>query len=73
MRPKHRRILRLRQLRKERDWTQQQMADRVGLHVNAYNGIETGRTNPSLENAKAIAKVFNLPVDQVFDYVEVPA
>lgn len=73
MRPKHRKVLRLRQLRRARELTQGDMAKRVGIHINAYNAIETGRSTPSLDTAKDIAAVFGEPVEQVFDYVEVPA
>jgi putative transcriptional regulator len=72
MRRKHRkRILRLRQLRRARELTQAQMAAVVGIGLNAYNAIETGRATPSLTTAKTIAQVFTRPVEEVFEYVEV--
>lgn len=49
------------------------MAERVGLHINAYNAIEKGRSTPSLDTAKSIAAVFGESVEQVFEYIEVPA
>jgi putative transcriptional regulator len=73
MRKKHRKVLRLRQLRRARELTQVQIARKVGIHVNAYNAIETGRSTPSLDTARSIAGLFGQPVEQVFEYVEVPA
>lgn len=73
MRQKHRKVLRLRQLRREREWTQAKIAARVGIHINAYRMIELGQAVPNLDTARAIAKVFDQPIEQVFDYVEVPA
>jgi DNA-binding XRE family transcriptional regulator len=73
MRPKHKRVLRLRQLRRARELTQAELAGRVGIHPNAYNAIEKGRSVPSLDTAKNIAAVFGEPVETVFGYVEVPA
>ena len=60
-----------RQLRRARELTQADMAVRVGIHINAYNAIENGRSIPSLNTAKAIAAVFSEPVETVFDYVKV--
>jgi putative transcriptional regulator len=73
MRPKHHRVLRLRQLRRARELTQADMAKRVGIHINAYNAIEKGRATPSLVTAKAIAEVFSEPIERVFEQVEVSA
>jgi putative transcriptional regulator len=70
MRRKHlKRVLRLRQLRRARELTQAEMASLVGIGINAYNAIETGRATPNLATAKAIAKVFGRPVEEVFEYV----
>jgi putative transcriptional regulator len=73
MRKKHTTVLRLRQLRRARELTQVEIAKRVGIHVNAYNAIEKGRSTPSLDTARALANVFGEPVEHVFEYVEVPA
>jgi putative transcriptional regulator len=73
MRQKHKRVMRLRQLRRARELTQVEIAKRVGIHRNAYNAIEKGRSEPGLETAKKIAAVFQQPVEHVFAYVEVPA
>lgn len=71
MRQKHKTILRLRQLRRARELTQQQIAKRVGIHVNAYGAIEKGKAVPSLNTAREIAKVFGESIEHVFDRIEV--
>lgn len=55
-------------LRKERTLTQQEMADKVGLHVNQIRRYETGNAQPSLEALKKIALALNITIDSlVFD------
>jgi len=54
---------RLIQLRRERDWTQQDVADQVGLHVNQIKRYEAGSAQPSLEGLKKIAKAFSVSTD----------
>lgn len=54
---------RLIQLRRERDWTQQELADQVGLHVNQVKRYEAGSAQPSLEGLKKLAKTFSVSTD----------
>jgi len=55
-------------LRKERSLTQQEMADKVGLHVNQIRRYEAGNAQPSLEALKKIALAMNITIDSlVFD------
>lgn len=54
---------RLIQLRRERDWTQQDVAEQVGLHVNQIKRYEAGSAQPSLEGLKKIAKAFSVSTD----------
>jgi putative transcriptional regulator len=70
MRPNH--VLQLRQLRRARELTQVAIAERVGITTNAYNAIERGRSTPSLSTAREIAKVFALPIEEVFREIEIP-
>ena len=57
---------RLKVLRAERDWTQGQLADLVGVSRQAVNAIETGRYDPSLPLAFRIAKLFKRPIEAIF-------
>ncbi len=57
---------RLKVLRAERDWSQQDLADALGVSRQSVNAIETGKYDPSLPLAFRIADVFNLPIEQIF-------
>lgn len=52
------------------EMTQAELADRVGLTRQTIIAIEQGRYSPSLEVAFKIARVFDVPLDQVFAYPE---
>jgi transcriptional regulator with XRE-family HTH domain len=54
---------RLIQLRRERDWTQQDVAEQVGLHVNQIKRYEAGTAQPSLEGLKKLAVAFSRSTD----------
>lgn len=58
---------RLKVLRAERDWSQAELAGRLQVSRQSINAIETGRQEPSLEVAYRIARLFDLPVDHVFE------
>ena len=58
---------RLKVLRAERDWSQQDLADRLEVSRQSVNAIETGKYDPSLPLAFRIAGVFALPIEQIFD------
>lgn len=57
---------RLRLLRAERGWTQEQLSAAIGVSRQAINALETERHDPSLDLAFRIAAAFALPVEQVF-------
>jgi putative transcriptional regulator len=57
---------RIRVLRAERDWTQADLAERLGVSRNAVNSIENGRFDPSLPMAYRFSDVFKLPVEEIF-------
>ncbi len=57
---------RLKVLRAERDWSQGDLAERLGVSRQSVNAIETGKYDPSLPLAFRIAKLFGLPVEQIF-------
>ncbi|MEL7311284.1 MAG: helix-turn-helix transcriptional regulator [Pseudomonadota bacterium] len=59
----------IRELRETNDqMTQQALADRIGVTRQTVNAIEAGKYSPSLEVAFRIASVFELPLEQVFEY-----
>jgi putative transcriptional regulator len=57
---------RIRELRNDRGWTQQQLADAVGVSRQSINSIECGRYVPSLPLALTFARVFACPTDAIF-------
>jgi putative transcriptional regulator len=57
---------RLKVLRAERDWSQQQLADLLEVSRQSVNAIETGRYDPSLPLAFRIAEVFELGIEEIF-------
>ena len=57
---------RVRQLRSERGWTQQELADAVGVSRQSINSIERDRYIPSLFLALTFARVFRCSTDQIF-------
>ena len=57
---------RLRVLRAEREWSQQELADRLEVSRQSVNAIETGKYDPSLPLAFRIAQLFDLPVEAIF-------
>ncbi|WP_144120622.1 helix-turn-helix transcriptional regulator [Catellatospora sichuanensis] len=60
---------RIRVLRVEHgEMTQAELAERVGVTRQTVIAIEQGRYSPSLEMAFQIARVFKVPLDDVFQY-----
>ena len=57
---------RVKQLRGERGWTQQQLADAVGVSRQSINSIERERYVPSLPLALTFARVFGCSTEQIF-------
>jgi putative transcriptional regulator len=57
---------RLKVLRAERDWSQQDLAERLRVSRQSVNAIETGKYDPSLPLAFRIAELFGLAIEQVF-------
>ena len=57
---------RLRVLRAERQWSQQDLADHLGVSRQSVNAVETGKYDPSLPLAFRIADVFGLAIEEIF-------
>ena len=54
---------RLRELRSERNWSQAELAERAGVSRQTINAIETGKYDPSLPLAFALARIFKLKIE----------
>ena len=57
---------RLKVLRAERNWSQQELAERLEVSRQSVNAIETGRYDPSLPLAFRIAQVFTMQIEDIF-------
>ena len=57
----------LKGLRATRGWSQSDLADKLEVSRQSVNAIETGRYDPSLPLAFRIARLFELPVEAIFD------
>lgn len=58
---------RLKVLRAEQDWTQEDLANRVGTSRQTINSIETGKYDPSLPLAFKLARLFGRPIEEIFE------
>ena len=56
---------RVRELRQEKNLTQQQLADISGLHKNYIGMIERGERNPSLVNIEILSKSFEISISEL--------
>ncbi len=50
------------------EMTQQELADKLNVSRQTVNAIESGKYSPSLELAFRIAEIFNVPLNEVFQY-----
>ena len=57
----------LRVLRAERDWSQADLADRLGVSRQTVNALETGKYDPSLPLAFKIAALVDRLIEDIFD------
>jgi len=58
---------RLKVLRAERDWSQEDLANRARVSRQTINAIETGKYSPSLALAFKLSRLFNQSIEQIFE------
>ena len=58
---------RLRELRVNKEWTQEDLAEKLNVSRQTVNSIEMEKYDPSLPLALKIARLFRLPVEEIFD------
>lgn len=61
---------RLAELRTTKGWTQQQLADLVGVSRQTVISLERGRYNPSITLAFQLARTFEIQIEKMFLYEE---
>lgn len=57
----------MRDLRQQHNWSQAELAERLKVSRQTVNAIETDKYDPSLPLAFKIAKLFRLPIEEVFE------
>jgi putative transcriptional regulator len=57
---------RLKVLRAERSWSQADLAGKLEVSRQSVNAIETGKFDPSLPLAFKLARLFGLPIEDIF-------
>ena len=57
----------LKVLRAIRNWSQAELGERLDVSRQAVNAIETGKYDPSLPLAFKIARLFEQPIEEIFD------
>lgn len=60
-------MIQLKQIRLENEWTQQYVADRIGITKSAYSNIENQNRNPSLKVALQLQKLFGLSIEKLME------
>ncbi|MGD1120242.1 MAG: helix-turn-helix transcriptional regulator [Dehalococcoidales bacterium] len=60
----------IRSLRKRAELSQEDVADKAGIHVTYLSGIERGLRNPALKNIRRLAQALGVPTKELFDFEE---
>lgn len=61
---------RLRELRAAKEWSQADLADKLGVSRQTVNAIETEKYDPSLPLAFKVARLFKKPIEEIFELVK---
>ena len=59
---------RLRELRSSKEWSQSDLAEKLGVSRQTINAIETEKYDPSLPLAFKMAWLFKLPIEEIFEH-----
>lgn len=59
---------RIKVLRAEKNLTQEELADIIGVSRQTINAIEKEKFDPSLPTAFRISRLFNLKIEEIFNY-----
>jgi putative transcriptional regulator len=57
----------LRELRAAKEWSQADLADKLGVSRQTVNAIETEKYDPSLPLAFKVARLFKKPIEEIFE------
>ena len=59
---------RLRRLRRQADFTQEQLAERIGVSVEFISNMERGINAPSFETLEKLAHSLKITVSELFEF-----
>jgi putative transcriptional regulator len=59
---------RLRQMRAAKEWSQGYLAEKLGVSRQTINAIETEKYDPSLPLAFKVARLFKMPIEEIFEH-----
>ncbi|OBW97290.1 helix-turn-helix domain-containing protein [Gallibacterium anatis] len=57
----------IRKLREQNHWSQEEMAEKMGMSLNGYSKIERGETKLYMEKLEQIAQIFNIDIVELID------
>ena len=60
----------LRSLRRQAGLSQEEIADKAGIHVTYLSGVERGLRNPSIRNVRRLAQALGIPTRELFSFDE---
>ena len=63
-------ITKIKEYREKAGYKQSELAEMVGARRETIDHLENGRSNPSLKLAMDIAKIFNVAVEELFEFVD---
>ena len=63
---------RIRDLREDADYTQQYVADQIGMWLNTYRNYETGKREPPLDFIISLAKLYDISIDYLAGLIDMP-
>ncbi len=58
-------MIRLLELRNEKEWSQREVAKRLYISQGTYNNWENGKTQPSIEQLISLSKLFDVSIDYI--------
>jgi transcriptional regulator with XRE-family HTH domain len=56
----------IRLLREKKEWSQEDLAHKSGIHVTYLSGLECGRRNPTVKVLEQLAKALDVPISMLF-------
>ncbi len=62
--------LNIQRLRREKGWSQEELADRAGLHRTYISGVERGVRNPTITIVEKLAATLGVSIGEIAGYID---